>query len=183
MGMACTTYAAPPRYETLALDAARSHATFTVKVLWLIPLHGEFGQVQGALHLDHFHGSARVEARLDAADLRMRSKHHEEWARSEEFFDAAQFPQIHFSSESFPLARLRSGGRIEGTLTLRGIVKPVRFAILPADCANPLLGACAVEAEGSIERSDFGMRSHRVTLADKVALHLSIVVHAAAAQP
>jgi hypothetical protein len=33
-----------------------------------------------------------------------------------------------------------------------------------------------MRAEGSIERSDFGMHSRRGTVADKVALHLRIFV-------
>lgn len=169
-------HAQPPRHEVLQLDATRSQAGFTVKVLWLIGVGGEFGAVQGDLDIDRFRGSARVDAHIEADDLRMRSARYENWAKSTEFFDAEHYPQIHFASDDFPLVRLRSGGALDGTLTLRDIAKPVHFRILPADCAQPLGGACAVQAEGSIERSDFGMHSRRGTLADKVALHLRIFV-------
>lgn len=180
LGLIClaahAAHAAPPSHEILALDSARSQATFVVKVLWLIPLHGDFGKVQGTLDLDRFHGSARVDARIDADDLRMRSSRYENWAKSEEFFDASRYPQIRFASDDFPLVRLRTGGALDGTLTLRGIAKPVRFRILPSACARPLTGACAVQSEGSIQRSDFGMHSRRGALADKVALRLRIFV-------
>lgn len=179
--VASTVHAEPPRHETLALDAAGSQASFTVKVLWLIGLHGDFGAVHGNLVIDRFRGTARVDARIDTDDLRMRSKHYETWAKSPEFFDAPHFPQIHFASDAFPLIRLRTGGNLDGMLTLRGIDRPVRFTILPSDCPDPLADACAVRAEGSIERSDFGMHSHRGTLADKVALQLRIVVATEAA--
>lgn len=169
-------HAAPSRHETLHLDSTHSQADFAVKVLWVIPLHGEFGKVHGTIQVDHFRSSARVTARIDTDDLHMRSDRYADWAKSPEFFDAAQFPQIDFSSDAFPLARLHSGGTVDGTLTLRGVARPVRFTIVPAQCATPLSGACPVEAEGSIERRDFGMRSRRATLADKVALHLSIIV-------
>ena len=159
-----------------ALDAARSQATFAVKVLWLIPLHGDFGKVHGTLDVDRFRGTARVDARIDTDDLRMRSKNYETWAKSEEFFDASRFPQIRFASDDFPLVRLHTGGTLDGTLTLRGVARPVHFRILPSQCAQPLSGACAVRAEGSIERSDFGMHSRRGTLADKVTLRLRIFV-------
>lgn len=174
--VASVAHAEPPRHESLALDAARSQASFTVKVLWLIGLHGDFGAVHGNLVVDRFRDTARVDARIHTDDLRMRSKHYEAWAKSPEFFDAQQFPQIHFASDAFPLIRLRTGGNLDGILTLHGIDQPVRFTILPSNCADPLAGACAVRAEGSIERSDFGMHSHRGALADKVALQLRIVV-------
>jgi polyisoprenoid-binding protein YceI len=177
------THAQAPRHEILQLDATRSQAGFTVKVLWLIGVSGEFGAVRGSLDIDHFRGTARVDARIEANSLSMRSAHNAKWAKSAEFFDATHYPQIDFASDDFPLVRLRTGGMLDGTLTLRGIAKPARFRILPADCAEPLTGACAVQAEGSIERSDFGMRSHRTTLADKVGLRLQIFVRPAPRPP
>lgn len=184
LGMAClTAHAQPARHEILGLDAARSQASFTVKVLWLIPLHGDFGTVQGTLDIDRFRGTARVDARIDTDELRMRSKNYETWAKSPEFFDARLYPQIHFVSDDFPLVRLRGGGALEGTLTLRGVAKPVRFRILPSACTQPLAGACAVRAAGDIRRGDFGMHSRRGTLTDKVALHLRIFVAPAPSPP
>ncbi|HSN00525.1 MAG TPA: YceI family protein [Rudaea sp.] len=177
LGMASLgAHAQVPRHEILQLDAARSQAGFTVKVLWLFGLSGDFGAVLGEVDVDHFRGTARVDARIRTDDLRMRSARYERWAKSKEFFDAAQYPQIHFVSDDFPLVRLRNGGALEGLLTLRGVSAPMRFSVLPSDCTQPLAGACAVKAEGSIERSVFGMHSQRGTLADKVTLRLRIFV-------
>ncbi|MBU6199880.1 MAG: YceI family protein [Xanthomonadaceae bacterium] len=175
--------ATSPRQEMLALDAARSQASFSVKVLWLIPLHGDFGKVQGTLDIDRFRGTARVDAHIDTDDLRMRSRNYQTWAKSPEFFDARRYPQIHFVSDDFPLVRLSAGGALAGTLTLRGVAKPVRFRMLPSECARPLSGACAVRAEGDIRRGDFGMHSRRGTLTDKVALRLHIFVSPAPSPP
>jgi polyisoprenoid-binding protein YceI len=184
LGLFCATaFAQAARHEILQLDAVRSQAGFTVKVLWLIGVAGEFGAVRGNLDIDRFRGTARVHASIESATLHMRSARNAEWAKSAEFFDATHYPQIDFESDDFPLVRLHGGGTLDGTLTLRGIDKPVRFRILPSECAQPLTGACAVQAEGSIERSDFGMHSRRGTLADKVALRLRIFVLPAANPP
>lgn len=177
------THAQPPRHEILRLDAARSQAGFTVKVLWLISVSGDFGAVSGTLDIDRFRGTARVDARIQADDLHMRSARYANWAKSPEFFDAARYPQIHFVSDDFPLVRLRIGGALKGTLTLRGADAAVRFRIMPSDCAQPLRGTCAIRAQGDIRRSAFGMHSRRGTLADKVALRLQIFVLYAADPP
>jgi polyisoprenoid-binding protein YceI len=165
--------------QVLALDDARSRATFEVKVLYLIGLHGEFSAVHGTLSQDPFAGTAMVDATIDAGTVHMRNRRYENWVKSPEFFDAVHYPQIHFVSEPFPAVRLTSGGKIEGTLTIRGTSKPVAFTIDPADCQTPLSGACSVDANGTIRRSDFGMRSRRGALSDKVDLDLTIFVRSA----
>ncbi|MGA9334178.1 MAG: YceI family protein [Rudaea sp.] len=172
----CAVAAQGPPAETFALDPTHSKAGFEVKVLWLIGLHGRFGAVHGSVLVDRFHATATVDARINANDLRMHSSNYAKWARSAEFFDAQHYPQIHFVSDSFPLIRMRNGGEVTGTLTIRGIVKRVRFMLQPSTCTHPLNAGCAVHAEGHIRRSDFGMHSRRGTLADKVGLQLSILV-------
>jgi len=84
--------------QVLSLDRVRSHAAFEVKVLYFIGVHGEFGAVHGALHVDHAHQQASVEAGIAADGLHMRSRRYENWAKSAEFFDATHFPQIYFTS-------------------------------------------------------------------------------------
>ena len=92
-------------------------------MLWLIGVHGRFGEVRGSIAIDRFRDSVVVDARIDTAHVRMRNHKYEAWVKSAEFFDAEHYPQIHFVSEPFPLGRLRSGGEIDGTLTMRGIDK------------------------------------------------------------
>jgi len=160
--------------QVFALDANRSRATFEVKVLYIVGLHGEFGSVRGTLRAAQ--ATASVDATIDTNAVHMRNRYYETWTKSAEFFDAEHFPQIQFSSEPFPLQQLTTGGQISGTLIIRGIHQPALFMLAPAECAEPLSGACAVSASGTIRRSDFGMRSRRGALADKVDLSLSIFV-------
>lgn len=158
------------------IDPEHSQAGFEVKVLWLVGLHGHFGAIHGSVSVDRFRGTATVDARINANDLHMRSKNYAQWARSSEFFDAQHYPQIRFVSEPFPLIRMQHGGNVEGTLSIRGITRHVRFTLQPTVCAQPLHAGCAVHAQGHIRRSDFGMHSRRGTLADKVGLQLAITV-------
>jgi len=165
--------------QVLELDPARSRAVFEVKLLFLLGLHGEIGSVHGTLNVDRAHDVAVVDATIDTNDVHMRNHVYENWVKSAEFFDATHFPQIHFVSAEFPLQLLAQGGMIAGTLTIRGVSKSAAFQIGPPRCADPLLGACALAAAGTIRRSEFGMRSRRGTLSDKVDLGLSVFVRPA----
>lgn len=169
-----TTGRAEDRIEHLAFDSTKSWVDFEVKVLWLVGVHGRFGSVHGTISVDHFRSAATVEAQIDANVVSMRSKSHEDWVKSPEFFDAEHYPQIVFVSDAIPLKRLQSGGEIGGMLTLRGVNKRVHFNLIRPDCPAATGENCPIEAEGSIRRSDFGMSSRRGTLSDKVDLSFSI---------
>jgi len=160
----------------LLFDRQQSRADFSVRVMWLIPVHGRFGSVHGTIAIDRFRGSARVDALIDVADVHMRTRGDEEWVKSAEFFDVQHYPQIQFVSEPFSLARLDKGGEVNGLLTIRGVARPARFELQPSECAGASGSDCPVEAEGTIRRSEFGMRSRRGALSDKVDLSFSIRV-------
>lgn len=171
--------------ERRALDAARSSADFEVKVLWLIGVHGRFGKVHGGVTIDRTRDTLAVDARVDVDVITMRNHSYEDWVKSDEFFDAKAHPQIRFVASAVPLDRLRGGGDIDGTLTVRGIERPLRLHVEPSACPDAVAGDCPVEASGTIRRGEFGMTTRRRTVADKVDLGFSIYLAPAdaAAEP
>jgi polyisoprenoid-binding protein YceI len=169
----------PGAASTQALDPARSGADFEVKVLWLIGVHGRFGKVHGTVTVDRVQASAVADARIDVDTITMRNHTYEDWVKSDEFFDVRKYPQIRFVSDPVPIDRFRDGGAITGTLSVRGIDRKVTFELAPSACPEAVASACPVEANGSIQRSDFGMKSRRGTLSDKVDLGFSIYVDTA----
>lgn len=162
------------RSEPIALDPARSSAEFEVRVMWMFDVAGRFGAVTGEVDIDHEARSARVRARIDTRAVSMRRPSYEEWVKSDEFFDAARHPYIVFDSEPFPLATLELGGDIVGNLTLRGLTRPASLWLRPTECPGAVALSCAVVADGIVQRSEFGMRTRRATLADKVRLHFTV---------
>ena len=172
VGMA---HAAPQHGDVIELDSARSSAQFRVKAMWLFGVHGYFASVRGSVEIERSHALGVVDARIDADNVRMNLRGYEDWVKSTEFFDVSTHPEIRFVSQPFPLQRLRAGGELPGTLTLRGVSAPVRFILDPAPCTDPGY-ACAIVAKATIRRSSFGMRSRLGTLGDKVQLNLDVYV-------
>lgn len=162
------------RSEPIALDPASSSAEFEVRVMWMFDIAGRFGAVTGEVDIDHEARSMRVRARIDTRAVSMRRSSYEEWVKSDEFFDAARHPYILFDSEPFPLATLELGGDIAGSLTLRGLTRPASLRLRPTECPGAVALSCAVVADGTVQRGDFGMRTRRATLADKVRLHFTV---------
>lgn len=159
------------------VDGDRSSAHFAIRLVWLAQIEGAFSTLSGHVDIDKSRQLVRVDAHIEADSVSMQRSSVEVWIKSAEFFNVANYPDINFLSDWFPLAQLREGGELHGTLTLRGISKPVVFAILPPSCNAPGY-ACALRTYATIKRSDFGMRSRRATLADKVELSLDIFLQA-----
>ncbi|HVF34688.1 MAG TPA: YceI family protein [Candidatus Saccharimonadia bacterium] len=190
-----TPMVAPPSPATeVAIEAevwrivpASSRVQFRVRLFGVVPVSGSFPAIEGAITIDAAARRARVDADVDAREVRMRRRSHAAWARSSEFFDADAHPQIRFESDAFPLARLDGGGAIQGRLTVRGITRPAAFTIEHARCeavfAPRRKGAparrCQVELAGAIDRSAFGMRTRGGTLANRVSLRFLIEAAAA----
>lgn len=166
--------ATPPHETMVPLDARRSQAEFEVRVIWMFDVHGRFGAVNGSVRLDREAQHAQVSARIDARGVDMRRDSYEDWVKSPEFFDVLQYPEILFESEPFPLATLDLGGDIMGKLTVRGVTRDTRWSLAPSECPGRAAFDCPVEADGAIQRSEFGMTTRRATLADKVKLHFRI---------
>lgn len=159
----------------VALDPAQSAADFEIRAMWMFDVAGRFGAVTGSVDIDHDARTARVHARIDVRGVAMRRESYEDWVKSAEFFDAARYPFVEFVSEPFPLATLDLGGDILGNLTLRGVTRPMSLRLRPSQCPGEAALRCPVVADGSLQRSEFGMRTRRATLADRVRLHFSVL--------
>jgi polyisoprenoid-binding protein YceI len=174
--VAALALAAPTaRAMDYRINTARSDAEFGVRLLWLQTITGRFTQITGEVTLDD-HGLATVDARITASSIRMASDRLRRWVMAPDFFDALQYPTIHFLSQPITFTMLTTGGVLQGQLTLRGVTHPMRFELQPAHCTPSEQQTCLIEARGSLSRSAFGMDSHRTALSDQVQLGLLIAL-------
>lgn len=176
---------APSASETRPIDPARSQVEFSVRKLWFVRVRGTFPRLSGTFRRIDTPGGAdlgEVDADLAVASLVMDDAGDRGHALGSGFFDAAEYPDVRFASDPFPLEELVSGGVLRGMLDLRGERHPVRFAILPSDCPRAPLD-CVIRVRGTISRSAFGMHGWRGVLLDKVELDLRITLGAPAPPP
>jgi len=162
----------------LHIDPLRSRAEFSVRLLWVSTVSGSFDGIRGEVSIDRQARTAVVKADIDTESIRMESARLRRWVLAPEFFDAEHHPQIHFVSLPVSLHTLSGGSDIEGSLTLRGITRPVTFHLEPNHCSADAMAGCVLQLEGSIDRTDFDMRGHRGALSDRVTLGMAIVLSA-----
>ncbi|MDP3797894.1 MAG: YceI family protein [Polaromonas sp.] len=172
--------AAPQTYN---VDALHSYPTFTVNHLGMATMHGRFDKMSGKVVLDQAAKTGSLEARIATASVstgdgkradgtRSRDDH----LRAADFFNSAEFPEMVYKSTklNFNGEALES---VEGTLTLLGVTKPVKLNVTSFKCGphpfnkKPMCGA---NVEGTIKRTDFGMKFGVPAIADDIKLAIGI---------
>jgi polyisoprenoid-binding protein YceI len=146
-------------------------------------IHGRFDRMTGKVAIDPAAKVGSLEAKIATATVstgdgkradggRSRDDH----LRSADFFNSAEFPEMIYKSTRFNFngENLES---IDGTLTLLGVTKPVKLNVSSFKCGphpfskKPMCGAYA---EGSIKRTDFGMKFGVPAIADDVKLAIGV---------
>ena len=162
---------AEPR--VLPLDTGYTRVGFRLATRWGQRLRGAFPVHEGEVRL-HDDGRRDVSVRLDSTRMQILGQpRYTRWARGPEFFDVERHPVIEFRSELYDAALLRAGGDLHGTLTMRGVSRPVRFELEPSACDDPGR-ACDVVASGTVDRTDFGMDGWRAMVGDSVRFELRV---------
>ena len=164
--------APPPEAMPLVFDPSTSHASFRVRMRLLRDAVGTFLDVSGELQPEG--NRQRVFVEVDGRRLKIAGP---AWmdrvTRSADFLDVEAHPQIRFRSAPFAPKLLRDGGAMTGELTLRGQTRPVKFAVLPAGCAEPGRG-CEIQVRGKVSRQAFGMTAYRLSVRDAVEFEFRV---------
>lgn len=161
------------------IDDTQAHADFTVRALGVIPVHGRFVGLYGAVNPVPGGQGAAVQVTVPTSRLVMRSTSRKDWALSDEFFDASRHPLIRFEAP-IDLAAIQSAlaagasPDIEGQLTLRGQTLTQRFMLVRGDCRPDAALPCSLDLEAAVSRKRFGMVSHSFTLSDTVSMRITL---------
>ena len=141
------------------IDPDHSVAGFTVRHMMVTNVRGQFNKISGAVHFDPSDiAGASVEATIDVAGITTGIPKRDEHLLSNDFFDAAKFPNMIFRSTKVEA----SGGnrfKVLGDLTIRGITRPVS---LDAEYSGPIKGTegeLSIGFSGTtrINREEFGL--------------------------
>ncbi len=181
MPMTSFPQARPPA-PVLAFDESHSGASFLVQMRMGNRIEGRIGSASGELA-----GTPatewKVRVKLDGRTLRVDgARWMERVTRSDSFLAVNRYPVIRFESDAFSDALLRGGGVLPGRLSLRGLVQPVSFQLLPSACDRPGL-ACDINVRGRLSRKAFGMNAYRALLEDSVEVHFRVRLRAASGAP
>ncbi len=166
-------FAAPLTYKIDAnhtdVIASWSHFGFSNPI-------AHFGKVDGFITYDPAKvGESKVEVTIPLAGLNSHVEAFDEHLRSDDFFDAANHPNITFKSTS-----VKSAGKdklaVTGDLTIKGITKSVTLDVTINKLGMQPMAkreAAGFEATTTIKRSDFGVGKYAPNVSDEVKISIT----------
>lgn len=161
---------------TFHTDPNHTLVTFDVNHFGFTHFYGVFPAATGTLVLDPKAASkSKLDVTVPIARVSTTNTTLDGELRGAEWFDADRFPAARFvSTRVVPTGR--GSARVEGTLTMHGVTKPVVLnATFEGAGTNPLSKAYTVgfKATGHLQRSAFGVAKYVPLVGDDVTLTIA----------
>ena len=155
------------------LDPAHATLLFKVNHLGLSTYVGRFNEFNAVLDFDAANPeAASLEAVIEVGSLDVNNRPFADTLTGPGWFDAENHPQARFVSNDIEITGDNTG-IARGSLTLKGVTRPLDIEIIFNGGANNLLTnayTIGFDAKTSFNRSDYGMRKFRGFVGDKVRL-------------
>lgn len=162
---------------TFTVDAAHSSVVFKAKHLGASNFYGAFDTVTGSIVFDENNpATASVTLEIPTAGINSRNENRDNHLKSPDFFNAAQFPAIKFTSTNVSKTGANTY-RVTGDLDLHGVTKSITAEVEHTGSGkHPRSGKALVgfEARFTINRSDFGMNYMVGPLSDEIGLIIAV---------
>lgn len=164
------------------MDTAHSEIQFKVRHMMVSTVTGSFNEFEGEVETEKegFEG-ATVRFSANVASINTNNQQRDEHLKSDDFFNASQFPQLTFQSKSFT-KKSNGNYRLVGDLTIREHTREVELDVEYFGSAVDPYGQtkAGFEINGKVNRKDFGLKWNAVTeaggvvVSDEVRLALNV---------
>lgn len=144
--------------DTYKIDPVHSQINFSVAHLVVFKVKGEFTDYQGQVVVDSTGKTLQsAQATIKVASIETREKKRDDHLRSADFFAAADYPDMTFTTTS--VAGSGDSITVRGNLTIRGNTRDVVLTGRYLGAAKDPWGnqRAGFEAKGTINRHDFGL--------------------------
>lgn len=153
------TFAASASAADYVIDEAHTNARFAIDHFQTSTNVGGFYGLSGQMQFDQQKQTGQVTLNIPMSRLQTGSEHFTNHLKSEDLFNATQFPEMIFRSTKFVFDGKRVQ-RVEGELTLLGKTHSVTLTADKFNCYhNPMFEAevCGGDFRTTIDRTQWGM--------------------------
>jgi len=170
-----TGVADPDQKESWVMDLSHADVTFSVRVLGVFEISGEFERLQGGLIFNENCNATNITFSIDSASVTTRDTALDSVLRSPALLNTESFPAITFASNRIALHH-SDPGLITGQLDLNGVTREVSF-VLQQNTGSQIDARTTVsrlKAAATISRKDFGITALPVAVADNINITVTM---------
>jgi len=162
--------------ETYVIDGTHTYPRFSYSHFGFSTQLSRFDKTSGKVVIDREAKTGSVNVTINTTSVDTGYPLFNEHIQGEDFFDTAKYPTATFTSGkvNFDGEKIAS---VDGTLTLKGISKPVTLTVTSFQCMeHPMLkkDACGANATTVVKRTDFNMGKYAPNVGDEVTLSIAV---------
>lgn len=162
--------------ETYTIDENHTLPRFSYNHFGYSTQLSRFDKVSGKIIIDRQAKTGSVEVTIDTTSVNTGSDLFNEHIQGEDFLNTAKYPTGTFTSNQFKFKDEQLVA-VDGTLTLKGISKPVTLTVTSFYCMpHPILkkDACGANATTVVKRTEFNMGKYAPNVGDEVTLTIPV---------
>ena len=168
-----SVFAAP---ETYVIDNTHTYPRFSYSHFGFSTQLSRFDKTSGNIVIDREAKTGSVNVTITTTSVDTGYALFNEHIQGVDFLDTANYPTANFISNkvNFDGDKVVS---VDGTLTLKGISKPVTLKVTSFQCMpHPMLkkDACGANATAVVKRTDFNMGKYAPNVGDEVTLSIAV---------
>lgn len=163
------------RAANYTIDPDHTYPSLEMSHMGLSIWRGKFNKTTGKVTLDRAAKTGSADIQIETASIDFGHDKMNEHAIAEDWLNAQKYPTMTYKGT------LKFKGdmpeSMDGQLTMRGITKPVKLKINSFKCMeHPMLKkeVCGADAEGVLNRADFGMTKYSEGEAGKIYMRIQV---------
>ncbi len=173
--IACASIAGADAADSYTIDPHHTYPSLEFTHMGLSIWRGKFNKSSGKAVLDLAAKAGSVEIQVDTSSIDFGHNQMNEFAVNEEWLNVAKYPTMTYKGD------LKFKGdavvAVDGQLTLLGVTKPLKLKVNSFTCIfHPYFkkDVCGADAEGDLNRADFGMTQYSEGEWGKIHLRIQV---------
>lgn len=167
-------------------DKSHTRIGFAVKHMLITTVRGHFSEFDGTIMHDPENiENSSIDVAIKTASINTDNERRDNHLRSDDFFNAEQYPEITFKSKK--ISKTENGYLAVGDLTIRDVTKEVELPFQITGTIKDQRGntRMGVEAELTIKRMDYGVKwsntldNGSLVVSDDVKIELALQLRSA----
>jgi len=162
--------------ETYVVEPGHSFARFGYTHLGYSTQISRFNKTSGSFSFDAAAGTGSVDITIDTTSVDTGSDIFNKHIQADDFLATEKYPTANYKSSKVVFKDGKPVS-VEGSLTLKGVTKPVTLTVTHFFCMpHPMLkkDACGADATATVKRTDFNMGKSAPYVGDEVTLSIAV---------